>query len=46
MSDETSHTAAMDMPAHETTWNGFVTFVKWGTIHIVIVLSLLAILVL
>ncbi|MFC7396222.1 aa3-type cytochrome c oxidase subunit IV [Chelatococcus sp. GCM10030263] len=33
---------AMDYAEHERTYRGFLTFAKWGSIHIVVILILMA----
>jgi hypothetical protein len=41
---EVAYTTAdgMDYPAHEATYEGFITLVKFGTITVVIILALMA----
>jgi hypothetical protein len=41
---EVAYTTAdgMDYPAHESTYEGFITLVKWGTVSIAILLMLMA----
>jgi hypothetical protein len=34
--------SAMDYAEHERTYRGFLTFTKWGAIHIVVILILMA----
>ncbi len=46
MASQTEHgsdTGTMDMREHVRTWNGFLSFIKWQIIGIVILLIFLAI---
>ncbi len=42
---EVAYTTAdgMDYPAHEQTYEAFLTMTKWGTISIIVLLALMAI---
>ncbi|MDX5360048.1 MAG: aa3-type cytochrome c oxidase subunit IV [Alphaproteobacteria bacterium] len=42
MAKKTEEGAHMDMAEHERTWSAFVTFTKWGTISVALVLILMA----
>ena len=41
---EVAYTTAdgMDYPAHEATYEGFITLVKWGTVSVALILILMA----
>ena len=41
MADEKDN--AMDYQEHDKTYEGFITFTKWFTIHVVVILILMAI---